>query len=213
MAIIEHIYAELLINVRIITLFVQVSPHAAGSEVSVALSNDGAGVKLLCQNDIIHVPLPTKVSLSQSGDHRFLPADSQEKSIRLSLDQSWHQSQDPVKDATPWSASGLRDVECAHCRKCRRDIIRPGVISAWKDLPSENWAEMMDFWHCHKPDETVSFTDTAKVQEQKGYSASNKLAAQAGLGFVDISHLLLAREDCSNITTVGEITPSANFST
>lgn len=22
----------------------------------------------------------------------------------------------------------------------------------WKDLPSGNWAEMMDFWHCHKPD-------------------------------------------------------------
>lgn len=204
MAIIEHFYAELLINVRIVTVFVQVSSQAASEEVTLKLNDDGLRATLMCQEDCVHLTLPAKVSSSHSGDLRLLPTDGQEKSIRLSLDESSNRSQDLVLEAAPWSASDLRDMECAHCRECRRDVLRPGVIRTWKDLPSENWAEMMDFWHCHKPDESSNVADGDESQDQKGYSASNKLSAQAGTGFVDISHLLVAREDCSNITAVGE---------
>lgn len=36
------------------------------------------------------------------------------------------------------------------CKKCNSSIIDSSVKS-FKDLPSEYWYELMDFWHCHKP--------------------------------------------------------------
>src|SRR5690606_5003164 len=40
-----------------------------------------------------------------------------------------------------------------YCANCNATLVENGKVSAWKDLPSKNWAEMMDFWHCHKPDD------------------------------------------------------------
>ncbi|ODQ66537.1 hypothetical protein NADFUDRAFT_41176 [Nadsonia fulvescens var. elongata DSM 6958] len=56
----------------------------------------------------------------------------------------------------PWSASYLRkmavspDFRCIETKDC---VIERDCVKIWKDLPSENWAEMMDFWHCHKPND------------------------------------------------------------
>ncbi|CEP24986.1 unnamed protein product [Cyberlindnera jadinii] len=38
-----------------------------------------------------------------------------------------------------------------HCRDCDSPILDSDDISSLNEMPSELWAEMMDFWHCHKP--------------------------------------------------------------
>jgi len=72
----------------------------------------------------------------------------------------------------------------------------------WKDLPSENWAEMMDFWHCHKPTEHESHaghSDEETATANKGYAANSKFTAQNKVGFVDLTTFLLDAKDCNNI--------------
>ena len=66
----------------------------------------------------------------------------------------------------------------------------------WKDLPSEGWAEMMDFWHCHKPDEP-HMHDHGSLK--KGYAANSQLALKQGIAMVDANDFLLASEDCQDI--------------
>ncbi|OJJ99297.1 hypothetical protein ASPACDRAFT_120569 [Aspergillus aculeatus ATCC 16872] len=56
----------------------------------------------------------------------------------------------------PWRAPDMRPGTRVRCRGCEGVVLDQPARSAggwvWKDLPSGNWAEMMDFWHCHKPD-------------------------------------------------------------
>ena len=199
---VDHVYAELLINVRIVTIFVHVTPEAVKDEIKISLIEDGTHAQLKCRDVAMSLRLPAKV-INGHPTLRLIPSQGQERSIRLPLDSAWSLPAETDGELSPWSAADLRDFECAHCRVCRSDVIKPGTIDVWKDLPSENWAEMMDFWHCHKPEEPSSANDAAEAQDNKGYSASNKLSAQAGTGFVDASHLLVAEADCSNIMTVG----------
>ncbi|RCK55466.1 hypothetical protein Cantr_04109 [Candida viswanathii] len=37
------------------------------------------------------------------------------------------------------------------CRNCQQQLIDSSRFN-FKDMPSELWYEMMDFWHCHKPE-------------------------------------------------------------
>jgi hypothetical protein len=77
----------------------------------------------------------------------------------------------------------------------------------WKDLPSENWAEMMEFWHCHKPDHKhgedhgdASGKADEKTLAARGYGASSVISAQEGVGFVDLTTLLFTESDCQHLT-------------
>lgn len=86
------------------------------------------------------------------------------------------------------------------CRGCTAVIVEKGQVGEWRDLPSENWAEMMDFWHCHKPDDhdhgnAHQHKDT-NLASIKGYGANTRFTAQVGVGFVDLASFLLAEDDC-----------------
>lgn len=113
-----------------------------------------------------------------------------------------------------WSAKGLRlDVNLS-CKQCSEVIVAEGIVAAWKDLPSENWAEMMEFWHCHKPDDKPDHGDIAGTGSgvehanhvhgedknvNRAYGANSRFAARHGIGFIDILSFLLVEEDCQNI--------------
>jgi ubiquitin-protein ligase E3 D len=81
------------------------------------------------------------------------------------------------------------------CRRCATRLLAPGRVREWRDLPSENWAEMMEFWHCHKPHEPGRETAGA----ERAYAAGRKLVALEGVGFVDLVSFLLAERDCTNL--------------
>lgn len=192
---IKQCYAELLINVRIISIFVSVDGASEGS-VTINFGHDRCTATVDFGGQEVSMWLPARVAAVRASALTLSISGLGEATARLPLDETWTRSLD--EPASPWSAADLRDAECAHCVTCNTDIVNPGVISAWKDLPSENWAEMMDFWHCHKPE--VPNADEADGSiKQKGYSASNKLTAQAGIGMIDVSDLLLAVESCTNV--------------
>lgn len=64
----------------------------------------------------------------------------------------------------------------------------------WKDLPSGNWADMMDFWHCHKPETEFKQTDAGNkyVGLQGGY------AAVEGTALVELTYFLVAKGNCGS---------------
>lgn len=121
----------------------------------------------------------------------------------------------------PWSAADLvTDVDIV-CRKCRAVILSKDKLGEWRDLPSENWAEMMEFWHCHKPTttngdkkETVMTDGHASNSNgscdhsttsddhlaSRGYGANSAISATSGIGFVDLTKFLFFGEDCRGIT-------------
>ncbi len=110
--------------------------------------------------------------------------------------------------AVPWSALDLVPGCEVRCRTCRAVVVEQGKLAEWKDLPSENWAEMMEFWHCHKPDHHHHDADKNGVDSAghgkatptglaaRGYGASSTIAAQRGIGFVDLMAFAFAEEDC-----------------
>lgn len=100
--------------------------------------------------------------------------------------------------ALPWNAVDIKPGSSVNCRTCNRPIVKDGTIDAWKDLPSENWAEMMEFWHCHKPHDHEEHQDEDHLTK-RGYGASNAISAQASVGFVDITSFVFIEGDCDGL--------------
>ncbi|KAL8749718.1 MAG: hypothetical protein Q9184_006697 [Pyrenodesmia sp. 2 TL-2023] len=96
-----------------------------------------------------------------------------------------------------WTASWMRQDTQVACQSCQSLLVKDSV-KTWKDLPSENWAEMMDFWHCHKPD-TEDPLDHKATGPLKGYGAANGIGPTAGVALVDAMYIHLLLKDC-NVT-------------
>lgn len=200
------LYAELLANIRQISLAASL-PSPCDASTQVALSADGTTVELRHGSSNYNLTLPAKAALGGT----LLPIQDKQKgtnalSWRLPLDvlslSSSHQADD---DHTPWSATDLDPQSGVACRQCGTAVVPAGSVTAWKDLPSENWAEMMEFWHCHKPDHHDNHDEEdGKADEDslaaRGYGASSAISAQEGVGFVDLTTLLFAETDCQNVT-------------
>lgn len=197
------IYAELLPNIRQVSVLAALGTTSNAS-TRARLSADGRSVMLTHDDIMTPVMLPDQVEVLSEE----LPQPTRglkEVSWRLPLASrsARPQVESPTNDnASPWSASALSTDAEFSCRSCRSTIIRSSSISFWKDLPSENWAEMMDFWHCHKPSNDQNnehkhvHTDP---NTEKGYGADTKLIARPGTGFVDLTYFLLTEGDCFNV--------------
>lgn len=120
----------------------------------------------------------------------------------------------------PWSAADLITDADVVCRDCQSVIISKGKIKEWKDLPSDNWAEMMEFWHCHKPtdkkkeniapvDATTNGDNENKTSDDKlasrGYGANSAITAQSGVGFVDLTKFLFYGENCRGLKVSNDV--------
>lgn len=197
-----HLYAEHLVNIR--TLSIQASlSTATNEETRAVLTADGTRLSLSHERETATIELPIRVPGGQSKATFVLPpVPTKEISFRLQLEEKpgstfLRGSNDhETDDIVPWTATSLTaDAEIA-CRVCSSTIVSRGSIKSWKDLPSENWAEMMDFWHCHRPD--VPHDHDHKTPA-KGYSADSRLLIQSGTGMVDPVDFVLAVEDCQNL--------------
>jgi len=191
-------YAELLANIRQISVIVSLlTPCDSSTVVSISLQRDS--ITIHHDGKISTLPLPGQVAAS---------AVLQKPSLR-SRDLSWRlplagepTRGDPDTNESPWAANNLGKDTQLFCRSCGAEIISKGSMQSWKDLPSENWAEMMDFWHCHKPTEHESHkghSHDESATANKGYGANSKFTAQSKVGFVDLTTFLLDGKDCHNI--------------
>lgn len=196
------IYAELLSNIRQVSVIASL-PTPSNQDTRATLSEDRLHLKLAHNGAAVLLALPAQVAVVSSLQQPKL--GSREISWRLALPSTASTNNGPDSAhnaAAPWSASKLCEQSQASCRKCGNILLAAGSVQSWKDLPSENWAEMMDFWHCHKPSvpkkgAANGYHDTHL--EEKGYGANTRFMARRGVGFVDLTHFLLSKEDCPKV--------------
>lgn len=90
--------------------------------------------------------------------------------------------------STPWSTNYLSTFNSSSsefsCLHCGNQLLSCQQINTWKSLPSETWAEMMDFWHCHKPsdptEKSSSFNPSYTVSSFHAYPST----ALVGLSYI-----------------------------
>ncbi|PVH77853.1 hypothetical protein DL98DRAFT_423127 [Cadophora sp. DSE1049] len=200
------IYAELLSNIRQISVIVALDAPCDAS-TKAELSADGRQFILHHDGDTFTLNLPGQAVLIQPQKPIL---GNKELSWRIPIagQASRASIEDAQSNEAPWSAKELsEDAEFA-CRICAAVILKKGTIKVWKDLPSENWAEMMEFWHCHKPDVPAEEANGSnghghvhhdQTAANKGYGASSKFIASKAIGLIDLTTFLLTSNDCTNI--------------
>jgi hypothetical protein len=213
------LYAELLLHIRTITLFASLRTHHS-RETTAKLSSDGTCITVSHEGRSASIRMPFEVK--GGGDAEMtLPSEPPSKDItlRLQLEELEDsdvlgalQSEERKVNVVPWDGASLdrhSDLE-VRCKGCQGTVVSRGKITQWRDLPNENWAEMMDFWHCHKPDEHHLHDHTHEnAIDAKGYAAGNRLQAAEGLGFVDLTSFLLREEDCAGAQVGHNVSSSA----
>ncbi|KAL6230063.1 hypothetical protein BDW75DRAFT_245182 [Aspergillus navahoensis] len=164
----------------------------------------------------------------RAGQNKCMDTGTErEFSYRMQVDDMGLVARDAVEEHmdsfVPWSAGDMRPSTKLRCAQCEQIILDKPVGTAastlsdensashagwlWKDLPSGNWAEMMDFWHCHKPDlheaqdaygaaKQLTEDENSKV---KGYGASNQVVATPGTVLVDVATFLVAAIECKGL--------------
>ncbi|KAL8952956.1 MAG: hypothetical protein Q9222_001175 [Ikaeria aurantiellina] len=193
------IYAELLLNIRQ-TSVVASLPTESNEKTSVTLSKDKTSISVCHEGQSATIKLPASVRAGgrlaittpakgiRDLAFRLPAADAQVDALRSNDNTHFPASTWPASSMTP-------DTEFA-CRFCSVRIVNESV-KTWKDLPSENWAEMMDFWHCHKPDPESDDKSTLQNGAKKGYGTGSSIEPTAAVGLVDTTYLLLMRQDCN----------------
>ena len=191
------IYTELLRNIGLVTVSVTL-PSDCNGTTRLEISTDRKWLSVSHNEESSYTQLPCQVS--GNGLLRVPVSPIKELSYRMPIDKynpSFLKIQVAHQEDCPWPASSLGADTQIGCRKCLTFLSRD-TVEKWKALPSGNWAEMMEFWHCHKPD--VEEPHERHVHtESKGYAASNRLGPTAGIGIVDINSFILLRDDCVGI--------------
>ncbi|KAH7399237.1 ubiquitin-conjugating enzyme E2-binding protein [Pyrenochaeta sp. MPI-SDFR-AT-0127] len=200
------LYSELLLHVRAVTLFASLRTNY-NRETKAKLSADGSCITVSHEGHIATIQLP--INVKGGGDAALsLPSQppSKELTLRLQMEEkegsgllgALHGDERKV-NIVPWDGASLDQMHNLEvvCKSCGEVIVPKDSVRQWRDLPNENWAEMMDFWHCHKPDEDHLLDHSHDaILGQKGYAAGNRLQAVAGVGFVDLTTFLLHESDC-----------------
>ncbi|PGH36503.1 hypothetical protein GX50_00690 [[Emmonsia] crescens] len=237
------LYAELLPNIRQITLHVSLpdssslaqSPITSDSpanltsgKYSLSLLPSRHAVSLSSQDTVRTLNLPARVSESahtilatqptptpSSAGHSELlfrlPVDVETGLLGVSRPTNGRSGDDNKEVQIPWTAKDMCAETRVRCRQCKSILFIPpqkGEV-VWKDLPSIDWAEMMDLWHCHKPDTHADDHGDAadgtglhahdKNETVKGYGAANQVVCSSGTVLIDVLSFVMAEDDCQGL--------------
>ncbi|OHE93669.1 hypothetical protein CORC01_11072 [Colletotrichum orchidophilum] len=205
-----NIYAELLTNIRQLSVAVTL-PSSAGGHTKSSIAPDGLTLHIHHAGTAFSFPLPGKV-LAQGDTALPTPTSPASRTLSWRLPLAADPAAPPPRggssgladDPVPWTALDLRPGSAVACRRCAASVVPAGKAREWKDLPSENWAEMMDFWHCHKPatEHEHGLEGEGEDHEhltRRGYGANSSIAAQPGVGMVDLTSFLFRETDCAGV--------------
>ncbi|KAL4939468.1 ubiquitin-conjugating enzyme E2-binding protein [Aspergillus oleicola] len=227
------LHAEYLPNIRQVSVQISIAGKTtAPPEISLSESRRAVTLSATfssCGSKPDHVAetikLPARV---KEGSRRLLGGagiGAREFSYRLQVDDDELAKRSPLEEHmdsfVPWSAGDMASSTKLRCAQCEGIVLdTPNETTnapspeqnyeslfmgwVWKDLPSGNWAEMMDFWHCHKPDPPKEHdTDGKEIEDAnskvKGYGASNQVLATPGNVLVDVATFLVADTDCKGL--------------
>ena len=195
-----NLYTELLLNIRSITIVGTVISQL-DKQVTAELSGSKNYITLSCTNQSISCKIPATVAKPFSTKTSINARKSHKLEARIATADIYpHILCEPedTEEQIPWPASALTTQTELYCRHCNATLVSRSKIKEWKALPSANWAEMMDFWHCHKPPEPES--KPSSTLSQKGYAATNSIKPTPGIGLVDNTALFCSSDDCMNVT-------------
>lgn len=206
-----QLYAELLANIRQIRLYVTTKDGVRNdSRPLVTLDSSRSLVTVSHSDKTLTLKLPLSIS-AQAREHLVAGqatshGGENEYSFRLPIDEASSAvgvaSCHDYTSISPWPAKSMTAQTCICCRGCTNILFSPreGQNVVWKDLPSADWAEMMDLWHCHKPDPIPSKDgDTGSTSlngDIKGYGASNRVVCKPGTVFVNVTSFVMTQGDC-----------------
>lgn len=195
-----YLYAEVLANIRQANLYASLQTHK-NEHTRIDIASDKKTVTVSHDGQTACIYLPTEIRGTAEVN---IPIErGKEMSVRLELADitTMPSAKDAVGNEGPWLATDLSSEADIRCRLCTTEVRQKGMPLDFKDLPSQHWAEMMDFWHCHRPhDATVGSDEDAKLAaDYKGYGSSTKLKAAPGIAFVDTMSFLLDATSCRNI--------------
>ncbi|KMP09910.1 hypothetical protein CIHG_07238 [Coccidioides immitis H538.4] len=167
--------------------------------------------------------LPARVAPSAPSYFPLQPGsasniDQREFSFRLQVDEGSQcfPSRDASTPQIPWSAKHMSAETQIKCRACGNILLEPqgGNRMVWKDLPSANWAELMDIWHCHKPDSHEDGDHKDKITHNgpmsthnesaasKGYGAGNHTVCQADTVLVDVMNFYVTETNAVGVESM-----------
>ena len=187
-----YLYAELLLNIRQVSL-VAILPSNCNKKTRIWLGDDRRTLTLWHEDEEAIIELPCPVA--DYENLKIHSTSTRELSLRLAISDTARLSAQVTQDPScsdPWPALGLTAQTHVACKSCGFLLVK--TVNVWKHLPSAGWADMMDFWHCHKPSATTA--DDEDAGSSKGYAAANILGPTAGTGLVDVSHFLVSSVDC-----------------
>ncbi|KAG9249649.1 ubiquitin-conjugating enzyme E2-binding protein [Emericellopsis atlantica] len=195
------IYAEFLSNIRQVSIAVNLT-SPSNADTAAEVTQGGTAFRVQHGGLTREVLLPERVAVAST-----VPVAPSTESLSWRLPISSRLPSESLfsleNQALPWTATDLRPGSSVACRACGNIFVQNGKISQWKDLPSENWAEMMEFWHCHKPHDHDHGHTNGDAEEadltKRGYGASNAISAQETVGFVDITSFMFTESDCDGI--------------
>ncbi|KAL7935333.1 ubiquitin-conjugating enzyme E2-binding protein [Trichoderma chlorosporum] len=203
------IYAELLSNIRQVSVIATLS-SPSNATTKAEILDDGRRIQIHHQGEIRSLDLPASVSIRSTlhisenfsqGLAWRLPVSATEAQLtRFSAENQ----------SVPWVSTDLKAGSCIFCRHCNHNIVQQGRIKSWKDLPSENWAEMMEFWHCHKPHDHEHHD--GENLSKRGYGANSTITAQPEVGFVDLTSFMFSELDCDGLS-FSRLNSDASFDT
>ena len=186
------LYAELLPNISQVILAVTLkSPQNDGTRVE--LSTDFKCVTLKHEEEQAIIELPCRVSAMIIPEMpKYRTTDMSFRWPTASGTGSTQAVGPSLSRSVPWSAALLTNGTCLGCRRCKTIVVSE-TIRAWKDLPSNNWSDMMEFWHCHKADCTPNSSDTIMRSV-----ATEGIKSTPEIGLVDTAAFVIFEGDCNN---------------
>ena len=195
------IYTELLSNIRQISvaIYLRTLPTA---ETKIEILENGHLIQVYHDGDARRLTLPSQTTIIGPVPDTLAKFKENHGTLRLPANIAQQRPGDRSDlDILPWNSPHLKAGNPIYCDKCSHKIVQDGLIHSWMDLPSENWAEMMEFWHCHKPHDSATGQDSngEDALAKKGYGASNLISAKKSVGLVDLSTMMFAEQDCTGL--------------
>ena len=191
------LYAEYLPNLRQINVFVTLpSPSWEWTRAYKALPNAIEVIHRIGPADDLSVSMSLPFVLKEANCAEYdrgslfqLPVSQGATHLSWRLDADRSYSLLDKSSMEIWSERVLKAEAQVACAKCSHPLTKG--INEWKNLPSAGWADMMDLWHCHKPD--VPRQNKKGVGSTKGYATAKVLKPSEDCALVDGCSFYFAR--------------------
>ena len=134
--------------------------------VSINITNVSLNDNSILINNSIIIP----INVSKSNNFDILPSSNGFTCIRIKINTIPITHDDNIYDKYKWNNKQLNKIlnestnnSSFNCISCNSKLINFNKIKKFLPMPSELWYEMLDYWHCHKPNEEDKSSNNSKI--------------------------------------------------